>query len=98
MTERLINVCKTIECPYADSSFDGCKYYPVAIACHLIYSEGSQREELYNQSTQYYLYQFPSKVDLDKLKSENEEFLNTPEVVRDLAFRAKRKIANRRSN
>ena len=88
MTERLINICKALKCPYASSSQDGGSYYLVAIHCHLVYPEEGRREELYNQSTQYYLYQFLSKVDLDKLKSENEKFLKKPEVIRDLKFRA----------
>ncbi len=90
-SERMINVCDQINCPFAvrkNGSF-GCRKYVVALHCHLLQApDGSRRTELRNSSTQYYLYSYLNKIDLSKLQEENSQFLAHPDIVEDLAIEA----------
>ena len=67
----------------------GCHKYLVAVHCHLLQaSDNSERTELKRSSTQYYLYTYPGKIDLDELSQENAKFLAQPEVIEDLEIEA----------
>ena len=86
-SERPICVCDKIKCPVGikkNGSF-GCRKYLVAGHCHLLHRpDGSRRTELYDSSSQYYLYSLPSNVDLSELQEENDKFLAQPDIVEDL--------------
>ena len=86
-SEKPICVCEKIKCPFGvkkNGSF-GCRKYLVARHCHLLHRpDGSRRTELYDSSSQYYLYSLPSNVDLLELREENGKFLAQPNIVEDL--------------
>jgi hypothetical protein len=89
--KKMINVCDSIKCPFGakrNGSFF-CHKYLVAVHCHLLQTpDGLERTELKRSSTQYYLYTYPGKVDLDELAQQNAEFLASPEIIEDLAIEA----------
>jgi hypothetical protein len=92
MSSNSINVCEAIDCPFAKNltttkSF-GCRKYSVAGHCHLLHSpysnphswrvEDAHKKDIIHD-TQYYLYADPN-MNLDRIRQQNEEWLQTPEI------------------
>ena len=91
LSERMINVCDQIKCPFGakEKGRFGCSKYLVALHCHLLKApDGFRRTELRDSSTQYYLYSYPNKIDLSELQEENNQFLARPNIVGEFAFDA----------